>query len=543
LKVLIAITSRTIIGHSIKEIWRLVLPIFSLKNKMMKQTKTMALVSLWGHSLFIILVVLQHFLRTDLDMRTHFISEYAVGYYGWIQTLAFFILAIAGLCLMAGLFANLKASIISVVTLSFWCIGVLLIAFFPADLPEVIPTRTGNIHVFAAQFAFINLAATMIFLGFNFKQNNNWKALSPLSWFYGTMSILILIALVLMPISFKGLIQRTLFLWDLSWLMFVSQQLYFKLLSIPKVVFVLPFLPFLTFFTCTAMKNPDKPEMIDKPESSFYTTRDGYKLFIYNYQPIEHYKATIFIISGITGLNHHNEKDIIELLANNENRVVVIHPRGTGYSDGKRGDISNFKDFIQDFSEIIMNDKDYGSTQHKVFLFGHSMSTAILLAAAEHLTNIAGAILINPPYIQKKAKGMSPSIGEYIKYASYSVFAKHKPIVNMAGDPSKIENEEDRRDSETKANDTLLIKYFSMYYMMEARNLINSTLDYCKKADYPLLLIYGMKDNIADKTGCDLMYNQWKQENKEYKLIENGSHGKSTVMLAKDIINNWIKSQ
>jgi hypothetical protein len=51
-----------------------------------------------------------------------------------------------------------------------------------------------------------------------------------------------------------------------------------------------------------------------------------------------------------------------------------------------------------------------------------------------------------------------------------------------------------------------------------------------------------MKDSIVDKTGCDLIFKNWKHPNKVYKLIENGSHGKSTVLLAKDIINTWVKN-
>jgi alpha-beta hydrolase superfamily lysophospholipase len=168
------------------------------------------------------------------------------------------------------------------------------------------------------------------------------------------------------------------------------------------------------------------------------------------------------------------------------------------------------------------------------------MSTSVLLAAAEHLENIAGAILVNPPFIQKKAKGMSPCFFQYIKYAWYYLFAKHKPIVNMAGNPSKIENEEDRIDAEAKVNDTLLVKYFSINYMSQVRKIMKATLRFCRKANYPLLLIYGMKDNIVDKKGCDLIFKNWKHTNKEYKLIENGSHGKLTVVLAKEIINKWI---
>ncbi|MFA6980045.1 MAG: alpha/beta fold hydrolase [Ignavibacteriaceae bacterium] len=307
--------------------------------------------------------------------------------------------------------------------------------------------------------------------------------------------------------------------------------------------YLLTFLILLTFYSCTSMKNFDKPEIIDKSEGHFYKVRDGLQLFIYDYRPIENYNSIIFIISGITGINHNSEKDIIELLSNNENRVVVIHPRGTGYSDGTRGDISNFNDFINDYSEIIRNDRDYGSKQHNVFLFGHSMSTAILLAAADSLHNIAGAILVNPPYMQKAAKGMSPSLGQYIKYACYYLFAKHTPIVNMAGDPTKIENEEDRKESESRINDLLLVKYFSMYMMTETKKIMDSMIDYSKTANYPLLLIYGEKDNIVDKKGCDLIYENWKHKNKEYRLIENGSHGKSTVIFSQDIIYKWMNEQ
>lgn len=291
------------------------------------------------------------------------------------------------------------------------------------------------------------------------------------------------------------------------------------------------------------MKNLERPKVPSADEGSFFITQNGCKLFIYNYQPVENYNTTIFFISGITGINHNIEKDIIEQLSNNKNRIVIIHPRGTGYSEGKRGDISAFSDFINDYVEIIMSDKDYNSKQKKILLFGHSMSTAILLAVADKIKNVGGAILVNPPFILKKAKGMSPSFTQYIKYVWFYIFEKHKPIVNMAGDPTIIENEEDRRDSELRINDPLLVKYFSMYIMTEAKKIMDSMIDYSKTANYPLLLIYGENDNIVDKKGCDMIFDMWKFEKKQYVVIENGTHGKSTVILSKDTINKWINEQ
>lgn len=294
---------------------------------------------------------------------------------------------------------------------------------------------------------------------------------------------------------------------------------------------------------CISLKNNSKPEVVNKSGGYYFTTSDKTNLFIYDYQPIENYSSTIFLISGITGINHQAEKEIIELLSNNENRIVVIHPRGTGYSEGKRGDISNMKIFLNDYQEIIIKDKDYQTHQHPIYLYGHSMSTAVLMAIAIDLKNIDGAILINPPYLQKSAKGMSPTFGQYIKYACYMIFAKHKPIVNMAGNPGEIEDTSDRQESEQRLNDTLLVKYFSMYYMNETRKLLTSMLDYTKNADFPLLLIYGMKDPIVDKKGCDMIFDNWKHPDKTYRIIENGSHGKSTVLQAKNIIIDWIKKQ
>jgi alpha-beta hydrolase superfamily lysophospholipase len=308
----------------------------------------------------------------------------------------------------------------------------------------------------------------------------------------------------------------------------------FKLIS-----WIILFLFFL-IISCSTMKNSERQIITEDNTGYFFKTQNGCNIFVYDYQPNNAYETSVFIISGITGINHLNEKDIIDLLGNGENRVVVIHPRGTGYSEGKRGDISEFSTFIDDYIEIIKNDKVYNFEQHKIILYGHSMSTSILLAVADKLKHINGAILVNPPYILKKAKGMSPNLWQYFKFATYLIFDKHKPIVNMAGDPSLIENEEDRKESEQRIHDTLIVKYFSMFMMVESKKIIDSMIVYSTKANYPLLLIHGEKDNIVDQKGCKMIFDAWSFERKKYVIIENGTHGKITVILSKNTINEWF---
>ena len=295
------------------------------------------------------------------------------------------------------------------------------------------------------------------------------------------------------------------------------------------------------FISCRGMKNSDRPILKDNKESSFRTVGDGTKILVYAFIPVSDFKKTIYIISGITGINHKSEKDIIELLSNNENRVVVIHPRGTGYSEGTRGD-TNLDAFIADYSDIIKGDSFYAAVNRKTLLFGHSMSCAVTLEVAKRLPEIDGIILVNPPFRLKPVKGMSPGILNYLKYIGYYLFAPHTPIVNMAGDPSLIEDESDRKESEQRNHDPLLVKYFSMHYMTESKKIMDAMVENARQAGCPLLLLYGDKDMIVDKAGCDEIYSSWKGHNKNYEIINGGSHGKSTVIKGAEIITQWIES-
>ena len=288
------------------------------------------------------------------------------------------------------------------------------------------------------------------------------------------------------------------------------------------------------------MKNHVRQSPDNDEEGYFLTVRDGLKIFVSEHIPAGGSKNTIYIISGVTGINHNNEKEIITLLSNSENRVVVIHPRGTGYSDGDRGD-TDPGDIIEDYCEIIRNDSAYLSCSKKIFLFGHSMSCAFALEVAVILTGIDGIILVNPPYKLRPAKGMSPGLYDYLKYIGYYVFDPHKPVVNMAGDPSFITDVSDRLESELRNSDSLLVKYLSMRCMSESKKIMDAMSENARVADFPLLLLYGENDNIVDKSGCNEIFSAWHCDKKSYVTIKDGSHGRSTVVKGAETIAKWIE--
>ncbi len=180
-----------------------------------------------GLVFFLVATVLMHLLRPNLPFLSSFVSEYAVGDYGWLMTIGFFSLAIAALLLLIGLSMNLTTSNVSKITLGIFCAGTLLFSIFPTDVPVVLrPTPRGLIHGFAALIALIVLGVAMIAWGVVFNKNERWKGLKKLSIFFGVMSLLLFIIFLASPIPLRGLTERILLVWDVSWLLLVSRKLY-----------------------------------------------------------------------------------------------------------------------------------------------------------------------------------------------------------------------------------------------------------------------------------------------------------------------------
>ncbi len=192
----------------------------------MKPKKTIALISLCGFILFVMIVCIMHFLRPDKSMLSCFVSEYAVGNYSWLMTIAFYALAVGSALLLVSLITHVKSSRTAKITLSIFSLGILLAAIFPTDLPGNTPTTRGLIHGFAALIALLNLGISMIVWGIAFKKNNELKKFGRLSVFWGVISLILLIIFIASPISLRGLTQRTLLTFDISWLFLVSFRLY-----------------------------------------------------------------------------------------------------------------------------------------------------------------------------------------------------------------------------------------------------------------------------------------------------------------------------
>jgi hypothetical protein len=142
-------------------------------------------------------LILLHVLRADLAPASNFISNYAVGPFGWIMTTWF----IAGACSVVLLSMGLARSGLKSVTariamflMVIEALGLLVSAAFPVDAPGAPSTRTGDIHDYSFLVNVISFVLIPVLLAFSFGSHPGWRSFRPMAW---VLAALIAVAFVI----------------------------------------------------------------------------------------------------------------------------------------------------------------------------------------------------------------------------------------------------------------------------------------------------------------------------------------------------------
>lgn len=181
-------------------------------------------------SYFVAALIALHVLRPDYEPRNHFISDYAIGEYGWVMTTAF--LALSGACgtLMVGMSIDGPKAITGRIgsgLLGIASIGLILTAIYETDLPGGPYTRSGNIHEMTFRVNTLSLIFGTLLLSISFGNSENWR-----TYRRTALSLFVLIAIAVV-IQFKtlhkgapyGLANRFFCLVMISWLFATAVRL------------------------------------------------------------------------------------------------------------------------------------------------------------------------------------------------------------------------------------------------------------------------------------------------------------------------------
>jgi hypothetical protein len=152
---------------------------------------------------FVVLLAALHFIKPELDPSWHFISEYAIGEYGWIMVLAFLSLAIGYVSLFVSLLSQLRtiAGRIGLALLLVSALGLTIAAIFTTDpitVSENAVTTEGTLHNLGGTLG-LAMPFAAVLIGWKLAPNPAWSsARRPILWATG-------LALVAFVVSFVSL--------------------------------------------------------------------------------------------------------------------------------------------------------------------------------------------------------------------------------------------------------------------------------------------------------------------------------------------------
>ena len=164
-------------------------------------TPAAASLSFAGAATFVVLLAALHFIKPELDPSWHFISEYAIGEYGWIMVLAFLSLALAYASLLVAIRSQLRtiAGRIGLALLLLSALGLTIAAIFTTDpitVSENAVTTEGTLHNLGGTLG-IAMPFAAVLIGWRLARNPAWSsARRPLLWATGLALVAFLVSFV-----------------------------------------------------------------------------------------------------------------------------------------------------------------------------------------------------------------------------------------------------------------------------------------------------------------------------------------------------------
>jgi hypothetical protein len=143
-------------------------------------SRAAALLSFASAATFVVLLAALHFIKPELDPSWHFISEYAIGDYGWMMVLAFLSLALSYVTLFVAIRSQLRTigGNIGLALLLVSALGLTIAAVFTTDpitVSEDAVTTEGTLHNLGGTLG-IAMPFAAALVGWNLARNPAWSS-------------------------------------------------------------------------------------------------------------------------------------------------------------------------------------------------------------------------------------------------------------------------------------------------------------------------------------------------------------------------------
>ncbi|MBW2557625.1 MAG: lysophospholipase [Deltaproteobacteria bacterium] len=170
---------------------------------------------------------------------------------------------------------------------------------------------------------------------------------------------------------------------------------------------------------------------------SFFIGEADIKIFYRRYQANPE-KARMVIVHGL-GEHSGRYGNVVERLLPEGISVWALDHRGHGQSEGRRGHISSFSQYLEDLRKLVEIARDGMAEDVKIFLLGHSLGGLISLRFAACFPEMMDGVIISSPSL-----GVTVDI-PVVKAFAGKIMSTLWPTLSLSNelDASKISHDEE----------------------------------------------------------------------------------------------------
>jgi alpha-beta hydrolase superfamily lysophospholipase len=251
-------------------------------------------------------------------------------------------------------------------------------------------------------------------------------------------------------------------------------------------------------------------------KSGDFKANDGLKTYYRCYQSSGE-RARLVIAHGL-GEHSGRYDNVVRQLMPLDISIWALDHRGHGQSDGKRGHILNFEQYVLDLHLLVELARETLPPGKKIFLLGHSMGGLIALYFAEKYQDIIDGVIASSP-----ALGMVVAVPA-IKNLLGKLMSFLWPGLSMGNelDATKISHDEavvNAYQNDPSVHDRVTARWFTEF--LSAIDTVNQQAD---QIHIPVLMQVAGDDHLVDAQASKHFFDKLAAEDKTLHVYEGLYH-------------------
>ena len=270
-------------------------------------------------------------------------------------------------------------------------------------------------------------------------------------------------------------------------------------------------------------------------KNNYFYGIDGKKIF-YRESLAKNAKNAMILVHG---WSEHSGKyeEVIQFFVDNNYSVYAPDMRGHGLSEGERGYIQRWSQYLEDLQKLH---EIISPNFPKPIIMGHSMGglIAIRYAEGQAYNHSISALITSGAYLQL-AFEVNP-----LKSMFGTVMSNYFPKFSLKQEISADDLSSDSTSKKKHANDPLNHSTVNSRWFTEAKKAQGFAFDEADKLLVPCLIMHGSVDSIASVEGSQRLFREISTDQKELIIYDGMQHEVLMELNRKQVFKDvakWLK--